>query len=1150
MGPRPSSRGSRVMAGTVELLALELGRALQPLEDRLTAGQIRQLFAELGLQFPPALETQGRLVDSLSTSAAGAARLAELVPDLVAAIEAEDEAEVVRLAVQIVDVLRTLIPALTNVASELQSLAGTLPGIPAADVNAFAADLPQKLLQYILVSYLESFHPILLRFLALAGLVEITSEPGVAGDPTKPPHTKRELRLDRLGGAITDPEGLVRDLYDWGDPAFDGRLLLERIKDVLASLAIPVAYDPNAVPPVMRILLLRVSPRTDLAPPGLEFVLELSFPVDVSGSMPVISSQWALEFGIGGTFEADLGVTLQPPADIGLVPPSGALDGHAGVGLARVPVPGQPIRLIDIPGGTGLRAERVSAGIRAEFHWDSASGVARGDFGVEGSVRRGTLVVTLDEADGFLAKLLAGFEIEVDFDLGFGWTAGGGFFFTGSSTLEIKLPVHVALGPVELTALTAGIGVDGSRIPIGLAADLKAELGPLRAVVEEIGFAANLSFPPDRRGNLGPIELGFEFLPPKGAGLSLDAGVIKGGGYLFFDNERGEYAGALELSVTGIVTLKAIGLITTRMPDGSRGFSLLIIITAEFGTGIQLGFGFTLLGVGGLLGLNRTVRLQPLIEGVRTGAVNSIMFPRDPVANAPRIISDLRAIFPPQEGIFLIGPMAKLGWGTPMLVSLSLGIIIEIPGNIAILGVLRVALPAEEEPIVVLQVSFAGAIEFDKKRVYFFASLFESRILFLTIEGEMALLVATGDDANFVLSVGGFHPQFDPPPLPVPVPRRVAINIINEPAARLRVEGYFAVTTNTAQFGARAEAYFGFSAFSVEGHLGFDALLQFSPFYFIVSISAEFSLKVGGVGVFGIRARFSLEGPTPWRAKGTGSISILFFEFSADFDVTWGERRETELPPISVMPLVKGEFDKQESWRVILPPQNNLLVSLRVLPGDEASYVLHPVGTLRVSQKAVPLDLILDKVGNQRPVDANRLTLRVTGGGLAKRADVEEQFAPAQFKKFDDAAKLSQPAFEPGHGGIELSVAGAQLSSATAVKRVVRYELITIDSNFRNFQRYFVFIDVLFVHFLAGASVSRSPLSRFEGAKLQPFEDRIEVGRETYVVANQADNIAYAAGTAVFTSEAMAHDFVQREVEQDAALAGELHVIPAFEVVA
>ena len=49
------------------------------------------------------------------------------------------------------------------------------------------------------------------------------------------------------------------------------------------------------------------------------------------------------------------------------------------------------------------------------------------------------------------------------------------------------------------------------------------------------------------------------------------------------------------------------------------------------------------------------------------------------------------------------------------------------------------------------------------------------------------------------------------------------------------MQGYFAVTTNTAQFGAKAELFFGFSAISVEGHLGFDALFQFSPFKFVVA---------------------------------------------------------------------------------------------------------------------------------------------------------------------------------------------------------------------------------------------------------------------------------------------------------------------------
>jgi hypothetical protein len=584
------------------------------------------------------------------------------------------------------------------------------------------------------------------------------------------------------------------------------------------------------------------------------------------------------------------------------------------------------------------------------------------------------------------------------------------------------------------------------------------------------------------------------------------------------------------------------------MPDGSKGFSLLIIITAEFATGFQLGFGFTLIGVGGLLGLNRSMRLQPLIEGVRTGAINSIMFPRDVVANAPRIISDLKSFFPPEANKFLIGPMAKLGWGTPTLITLSLGIIIEIPGNIVIVGVLRAALPTQEAAVITLQVNFAGAIEFDKKRVYFFASMFESRVLYMTIEGEMGVLLAFGEDANFVLSVGGFHPSFNPPPLPFPSPVRVSINVLNEDNARIRVMGYFAVTSNTAQFGAHAELFFGFDSITVEGHIGFDVLIQFSPFYLIAEVSASVSLKVFGAGVFSIRLQFSLEGPTPWRAHGSGSIKLLFFEVSANFDITWGEARDTSLPPIDVIPLLKAEFDKAENWRALLPASSNLLVALRKLEGTGETLVLHPAGALHISQKAVPLDLTIDKVGNQKASDAKHFKLTVSGGGLEKKGDAFEQFAIAQYQNMDDASKLSRSAYERVHGGIELSVAGQELDSSKVVKHIVRYEQVVIDTNYKRYlQRFTMFVGSLFNHFLQGASVSKSLLSQCYQQQMVPFADKIQVNEETYTVAFQSNNKA-VNNEATFKSQTMALEYMNQTVAEDPNQADALHVIPQYEV--
>ena len=106
-----------------------------------------------------------------------------------------------------------------------------------------------------------------------------------------------------------------------------------------------------------------------------------------------------------------------------------------------------------------------------------------------------------------------------------------------------------------------------------------------------------LSFP-DHGGNLGPADFAISFKPPNGLGIAIDAGVVAGGGYILFDPDKGQYAGVLDVALAEIVQVKVIAVLDTMLPDGSSGFSFLLIITFDFPP-IQLGFGFTLNGVGG-----------------------------------------------------------------------------------------------------------------------------------------------------------------------------------------------------------------------------------------------------------------------------------------------------------------------------------------------------------------------------------------------------------------------------------------------------------------------------------------------------------------------------------------------------------------------
>lgn len=803
----------------------------------------------------------------------------------------------------------------------------------------------------------------------------------------------------------------------------------------------------------------------------------------------------------------------------------------------------------------------------SEIIWGDAGGVHLriGSSKLEGSVgpndqdfkfeiKDSAFVLATESADGFLRTMLdqvtSDGTLETEFDFNFGYKKGK-WFVGGGMGLMMSLPLHESFLFLKLNTLTLGMAVGetagdeaGVKVEASLSFGLDIE-GVLTAAVERLGLAGYVAF------ESGEVELRFK--PPNGVGLAVRAGVVEGGGFLIFDTDRSEYAGGLELAIAVSEELQirvtALGLITTRMPDGSEGFSLLAILGVEFNPAFQIGMGFTWNGIGGLLGLNRTMRLEPMAEGIKSGALERIMFPRDIVANAARIISDLRAFFPPHQDTFLIGGMLKFGWGSPTLLSLSLGVVIQIPpGTFAILGVLKLALPDENAGVLQLNVGFMGAYEPDRERAWFYATLYDSRVLFITIEGGMGVLVAWGEDANFVISVGGFHPQFTPPPLPFPVPDRLAITILNEDMARIRVMGYFAVTSNTVQFGCRAELFFGFDAVNIEGHLALDALFQFSPFYFIVEISSSFSLRVFGMGLFCIRWKGTLEGPTPWRITGSASLSILFFSIEVDVDHTWGETVDTVLPGTAVMPLLEAELNKEANWKALPPARSRLHVSLRELEADTESLVLHPMGELVVSQRTVPLGLEIQKVGSQAATDANQFRLESAGAGLARRGEHRERFAMAQFQELGDTAKLARPAFEREPGGIRLGVDGRSLGSSRMVKRRVRYETVIMDTGFERFVRpFFQFWNRLFDHFLGGAAVTRIELSAKHRRQMEPFGDGIVVDTPAFTVANLDDNRPVEAAAARFATEADAREFMRRRVAVEPALAGQVHVIPTYE---
>src|SRR5262245_40765719 len=906
------------MAGkdTLADIAQELGLALSPLRTAtMSEGTFSAFMRLLGWDtagYIPAVQNLGAIVLTIL----------DLVEDDL------DEAEALNAISQVVNFF--------NAVSQLSSASGLPATIDAAE---FASDFPGQLVDYLVGGYFLNNRAKLGATLQAAGVIRQTVTPAAG---KRLAYTRIDIAWDDIGNVLNDPFGIFRNAYSWGDPTFKQQLFLNNMgilgrafglrvfpSPVSDALKATLTQGATAVTTVQDFALrcqlignvlseadltagldVYALPPTASSDPGVAVL-----PYVTGLAAPTLNISDSLSLVLKAAFDLAGGVIVNMRPDEAITLSTGMFGGSPGsaaafsVTLNNKDTSGQKQILLGTEGAS--RLEYASLGATVGFRTDSQAA----SFYSEVALTDGALVISPGEdSDGFLAKILPD-NLNVDASVTVGVDSRLGVYFSGSGGLEIEIPAHISLGPIEILSATFSVKPTSGAIPVELGATVRGNLGPLQAVVENVGLRVPFTFPAEG-GNRGPVNAQLQFKPPKAVGLVIDAGVVTGGGFVRIDPDRGEYSGALQLEIADFLSVSATALISTRMPDGSRGFSLLIIITADFGAGLQLSFGFTLLAVGGLLGLNRSVLFQPLIDGVKSGSIQSIMFPRDVVANAPRIISDLRAIFPPEEGTFLIGPMAKIGWGTPTLMSLSLGVIIQIPpGNVAIVGILSMMLPAPDAPILVLQVNFAGALEFDKQRFYFFASLFDSHILFITLTGQMGVLFAYGADANFVLSVGGFHPQFKPPPLPFPAPERIAIDLINESYARIHSDGYFAITTNTVQFGAHSSFFFGFSACSVEGSSGFDALIQFSPFHFIARISTQFSVKVFGVGVYGVGIDVSREGPTRWHVHGTASLSFFFFSIDIGIDFTWGDNPNTTLPPVAVMPILSDEFGKSSNWK-------------------------------------------------------------------------------------------------------------------------------------------------------------------------------------------------------------------------------------------
>jgi Family of unknown function (DUF6603) len=623
--------------------------------------------------------------------------------------------------------------------------------------------------------------------------------------------------------------------------------------------------------------------------------------------------------------------------------------------------------------------------------------------------------------------------IRFDADVRLAWVEGEGFQFNLGSALETVFVIEKRFGPQVFGVKLHDIRL---RVPIEVAAGELRIRGEIRlhASIEVGTFLIATVDGPGAWGGFWKDMLGdpaseryyFGFLPPTGAGVQLKFPPITGGGYL----ERKELATGAE-RWGGVLTLglakfsvTALG-IWERQVSGDTSF--IAVLGVRFPGGIQLGFGFSITGIGGILGLDRRVDFDALRERLTSGAAGNVLFLEDPITSAPTIIGDLGAMFPAQEGVVVAGPTFQLSWvnmGATSFAKVDIGLVFEFTGpaltRVLLLGSLRAETPGKikDKPLLHLRLDIVGLLDLPKQALEFDATLIESKALeVFHLTGDAAFRSSWSDANPYVLlSIGGFHPRFDPSPIVVPDLTRVALTQtvgFFGAGTHLRFEAYLAVTSNTFQLGARVEAGWKLGPLNAIGFLAFDALVEFQPFYFDIAFSAGMAIRWNDRTLAGVKVVGTLCGPGPTLLKGRACIEILFFDICASGEIPIGSDNQPAPPP-SVEPVdAAGQALTADNLR-----GEGGDAYVRLLPVDTVAgeALVAPTGELVWSQTRLPLDVQLDFVDGQ-PVSATQAVVALSPAG---RGPVDEWFAPGRYLELTESEALSRPAFERLPSGLVL----------------------------------------------------------------------------------------------------------------------------------
>jgi hypothetical protein len=416
----------------------------------------------------------------------------------------------------------------------------------------------------------------------------------------------------------------------------------------------------------------------------------------------------------------------------------------------------------------------------------------------------------------------------------------------GSETDTVWFPVQKHLGPLDCRKI--GVGWQDEGYMLTLQFDGSVSLAALSVDLENLSIGIPVTTPTD----YGSYKLGLDGLDVeyKGGPVEITGGLLK--------NEN-VTAPAVPPSYDGQIFIKVENLAIcglgsyAALKGGGTSFFAFAVLDYPLGgpsfffiTGVAAGFGY-----------NRSLKI-PKQNQVQDFPLVAAM--TDPAAiggenpTPGQVLQKLDDWITPTRGEYWLA--AGINFTSFDIVNSNALVAMEFDKKfeVLILGLSKIKLPTEGDHIYVYAELMLELVLIPDDGVFSAAAVLSPNSYVIDpachLTGGFAFMLWFGDNphaGDFVVTLGGYHPAFTPPPW-YPQEPRLGFNWPVSDNISIKGDAYFALTPSAGMAGGSLEAQYHSGNLKAWFTAYADVLVYWKPFYFIadigVSIGASYRVNV------------------------------------------------------------------------------------------------------------------------------------------------------------------------------------------------------------------------------------------------------------------------------------------------------------------